>query len=176
MDVLSHSYATEPNKFIYKFLTDTGGSSDLSVNATSTAQQVFFWQNDTTTIALISRLNIQMQASGILPTDFGGISGGLANGLLISARDTNGASLMDFLDGSTIKNNAEFILLAGTDVDRETAGPGDDFLGVRWTIDKAGAKMEVKQGQSIRFTVQDDLSTITDFRVKAQGVYLPSVV
>jgi hypothetical protein len=134
----------------------------------------------------LSRVNLMILDGGIQPERFGGLLGGLANGLLIEVYDEDDVLRLDLLDGLTIKRNAHFTWLSGTDAP-VIAGVGDDKLPVRWSLHKAfvGGFQEgadpssstrdgllLPAGWNLRFTVQDDLSALTEFYAFGQGSYV----
>ena len=118
---------------------------------------------------IFSRALVNVTDNGILAEDFGGISGGLANGVEVFAEDTDGSVLLDYLNGETIKTNGDWTFLAGVDVARDTEGAGDDRLIVRWTLEKAGRPQLFKQGQALVFRVNDNISSITRLKIMIQG-------
>ena len=77
----------------------------------------------------------------------------------------------DFLDGETIKTNADFTFLAGVD-NKVDAGVANAARYVRWTIAKAGQALLLRGGEGIGMVVQDDLSGMVDFKILVQGVLL----
>lgn len=170
-DVSTSLNTSDAQDFIYKFLKNTAGSADMNVNATSTAQQIFWYGPSTGANTCVNRLLIMVLDANIEPTTFGGVAS-LASGVIITAHDTNGTQLLDFSDGKPIANNSQWTYLAGTDapVLDSGAGPGTDRVAVRWTIGRAGSSLNLRAGQSIRFTIQDDLSTLVEFRAMVQGI------
>lgn len=164
---------SDPSKFVYKFLREnnTAASADMNVNATSTATRVFQYSPGAGKYACINRLLILILDAGIQPALFGGITA-LANGVRITCNDTDGSELLDFTDGDNININAEWVHLAGVDapITDSGLGPGIDELAIRWTIGNAGSSLHLKDTQSIRFTIQDDLTGLTEFRATVQGL------
>ncbi len=118
----------------------------------------------------LHRVNVEIVDGGITPIKFGGISA-LSNGLGITLVDADNVELFDFLDGLTIKRNADWGLLAGVD-NAAYAAPADDHLPIRWTISKAtgGRPLSLLGGKKLRFTVQDNIAALTFFRIMGQGL------
>ena len=119
-------------------------------------------------VLLIEDVAILIVDGGITPTKFGGITA-LTNGIKIEAIDDDGTTvLLDFTADLTIKKNADWALLA--DTDRETiAAAGDDVEEVQWSLLSESGPMLLTAGQIFRFTVQDDLTGLTEMRVMAHG-------
>lgn len=105
---------------------------------------------------------------GITPSEFFGIAE-LTNGLTIKIIDADGATLVDFLDGLTIKKNNDWVLLAGIDNPILNAAGLDEFA-VRWTLSNGLSEpLTLKPGQKMRVVVADDLTGVSEFRMMAQG-------
>lgn len=116
----------------------------------------------------LTRVCISIVDGGLQPAKFAGLSA-LTNGIKVQCVDAAGVVLVDFLDGLTIKQNADWALLAGVDA-VVFASVGDDHLPVRWTLSKAtGEALTLTEGRMLRFTIQDDLTGITLFRIMGQG-------
>jgi len=173
MHVATKLSSSRPGNFIYKFLREdnTAASADMNVNATSTSTRSFQYSPGAGKFACVNRLLILVLDTGIEPALFGGLTA-LTNGVKITCNDTDGSELIDFTDGDAINSNAEWVHLAGTDnpITDSGVGPGIDELAVRWTIGKAGSSLFLKETQSIRFEIRDDLSGLTEFRAMVQGV------
>lgn len=157
--------ATPENAF-YGFAKN-GASSDMAVDGSSTA--VHFDVSASSGPLYIERCNVEIIDGAITPTKFGGVAA-LANGLLVKVASADGTTdVFDFLDGASIKKNADWVLLAGVD-NPVSAAAGDDEFSVRWTLSKGlGEPLYLAAGRRLRFTVQDDLSGLTSFQIMAQG-------
>jgi hypothetical protein len=103
------------------------------------------------------------------PAKFGGLTA-LTNGLRVVVVDADGNDVLDFLDGETIKSNADIGILTGVDAPIIPAA-GDDAIPIRWTLSNGVGEpgLELEPGQKLRVTVQDDISDLTFFRLFAQG-------
>ena len=164
-----------PEQGLYQYLTlisgatAAGGVIHMNVSAHPGSATVF-GVTITANRARIVRILPTIIDGSITITKFGGISA-LTNGVLVKAYDKNGAEVLDFMDGQTIKTNACWGCLAGVDTVIENAA-GDDAFGVRWTIAKGMTPdgIQLYSGESIRFTIQDNLAALTDFKAMVQGV------
>jgi hypothetical protein len=167
MDVYSRIGAALPSTFIFKFLKDTAASSDMAINATSTAAHHFDYTSTVDSVHIV-RVNMAILDVAMAPSKFGGLTA-LTNGLKFSVIDATGTELFDFTDGEPIKNNVSFGYLAGVDTIID-AGAAGDSLNVRWTIQRAGAALKLGTNQIFRASVQDDLSGLDQFQIMVQGL------
>ncbi|MHA1952031.1 MAG: hypothetical protein ACW987_19465, partial [Candidatus Thorarchaeota archaeon] len=144
--------------------TGSAGFTDMVVAASVTGSATFDWQCPINKEADIRRVNFLILDDTITAVKFGGI-GQLPNGCLVEllASGSGEEVIIDFCDGVPIRSNAHFSLLAGVDVD---LGPSSDQVAVRWTLSNvAGGPLRMTEGQKIRFTIQDDMTGIDEFRV-----------
>ena len=101
-------------------------------------------------------------------TKFGGIAA-LTNGVKIEVLNASAAVVLDLLDGRTIKNNAEFNYLASTTL--QITG-GADAVFADMNIGRGFSTIHhfhLPAGYKIRWTVQDNLTGIEEFRVLVYG-------
>jgi hypothetical protein len=132
---------------------------------------VFEWENERSQIAIVSRVLWDILGSAPTSTKFGGIAGGLTNGILIELVDAADVVQFNFFDGEPIRQNHEFGCLAGVDWDI-TAGQGLDALSIRWSLFKSGKELRVLPGFKLRIVVQDDLTPLGNMVTLVQGYYL----
>ncbi len=158
------------DSLIYEFFRETGGSNEMSVDGSITPV-AFEWENERTTPAVLNRTLWDILDAAPTATKFGGIAGGLANGLLVELVDPAGAVRFDFLDGSTVKQNHHFGTLAGVDW-LLTAGQGLDAVTVRWSLFRSGKELRLPPGFKLRVTVQDDLTLVDSMTIMLQGYYI----
>ena len=144
-----------------------GDSKDMNVDGSTTA--VHFDVLPSSGPLYIQRCNILIIDNNQTPTKFGGLSA-LDEGVMVRVIEADGTVLKDFLDGETIKKNADWVKLAGTDDPIRSPTSGDDEFAVRWTLTKGlGAPLYLCTGRLLRYTIQDDLSNLTQFEIMAQG-------
>ena len=102
--------------------------------------------------------------------DFGDITGGLANGLLLRKKYTDGT----YQNIVNIRTNADFVLNA-YDFDRYVAtNPGVGVNGQKWRMtfggeEKMGTVIRIGPGEDLEWVVQDDLTSLLGFQNIAQG-------
>jgi hypothetical protein len=166
-----------PGKFIYNHmrlkcgpLSKSGKNYDLNTNSDVTPS-TFEYEIPSGTTVDLARLNFIITGRGAFhPNNFAGIGGGLANGCQLQVIDSDSVTiLLDFNDGVPITTNDQFAKLAGVDSIAADSGNGDDWCPIRFTIQKAGKKMRLTEGQRIRWTNRDDLESIRRFQIMVQG-------
>jgi hypothetical protein len=156
------------DKLFFKFLRN-GGSEEMNVNGSVTPAAFEFSATGKT--HLITHLVVHIQDGGITPTEFAGLGSALSNGLLISVYDTDGTTeLLDITDGHPITDNGEFAHLQSEAPVITVPAAGDDDLHA--VIDFEGGLL-LDPGQSVRVTVRDDLTAVTEFHMLAHGRKLP---
>lgn len=163
-------------KAIIRHLSADGtssGSKDMAVDGSVTP--VKFWfeaqSSDISQNPVIVRLIPYVRDNAALdPADFGGIGGGLTNGVKFYVTDENDVQIVDLLDGLPIKTNAEWSRVM-YDVRIDRVGVGDDCLSGRWTFAKfmTGNGLHLSNGEKLVCEVQDDLSSLVDFSVTIEG-------
>ena len=157
-----------PENFLFEYLKDSG---DPEMNVDGTVAKIYEYVVPADKALVIARLNILMVDATIEPDKFGGLAA-LTNGLTIEALSPSDAVLKDYCNGVPIKATSEFIALAGEGFQVDKQGAALDQLAVRWTLAKAGNEVLMTEGYKFRVTVQDNLSTITKFRMMLQGQIL----
>ncbi len=158
--------------FFKRFATSTGGIDLNAAGSASTTPGVFFVSPSTAFApagAIIFDVNMSIVDGSITPAKFAGLSA-LTNGVKLAVTNSTGGVIFDFLDGQTIKTNADWALLSGNDAIVHPAA-GDDAFPIRWELERAGAKLLLRQGQQLRVTVQDPSSGISSWTAMAQGHY-----
>lgn len=158
-----------PEELIYAFLREPGDSIEMDVDGGTPV--VFTYEAPAGKKAIIQRVIFNILDAAIQPTKFGGLAA-LGTGCLVEVHDTDDSVLLDFLDGTTIKQNSDFAILASIDAPIVGAG-GSNQLPIRWTIGKSGKALKLLAGQKLAFTVQDNLVAMSSFRTVVQGYLLP---
>lgn len=154
----------------YQGVVDDTCQMQLTVGS-SGSPIAYSWGPPTGEVWVLSRINIYVQdgQAQFIATNFGAISP-LAIGCLWRM---NRRLLNTAVDFFSVKNNVEWCLMAGVDVEERKYGSGDDVLQVRWTITKGIATekfiMLGDNGDVLEMLVRDDLSDLTQFHCYAQG-------
>ena len=162
-----------PQDQVFQFLTDKNGNINMA-GASTTATATFTFSN-AIRASEITRLNMIMIDGQIRPQLFGG-EAALTTGLNLRIVDDKGVVRIDYTDQQGIRNNDEFGLLAGVDIDLDSVA-NNDALRVRWTLAKAtkdGGSHSVFLGprwvfQCIR---RDNLVGVTSLEMKIQGEFV----
>ena len=166
-----------PSAFIYAWLRQTSGNPpvsgddrDMNVNGSLATPGVFQWTVPLQRIAKLSRINIVIVDGGIGWNEFAGLGSDLTNGIMFETMFADGNPSLNFLEGEAIKTNSDFTALAGVDA-ISVAAAGDDVLPVRFSFFKSGSEIELRENESIRMMIRDDLTGVTRMRAKLQGIY-----
>lgn len=161
----------KPQKLVYEYLrhvSGPAGTDDANMNAIGSLGDPGIFEIDFGVHWLLNRINLGIFDAGPKSAEFGGLSE-LTNGVLIEVVDADGVVLQDFTGNRPVTKNADFHYLAGVDSIIET-GPGLDFVTIGFTISHAGDDMLLIPGHKLRFTIQDDLLGLTEFRAMGQGI------
>ena len=161
--------AKPPASFVLSNLTLAGTDSMVTSGAGSAktykytvpTDKVFDWH----------RTNVLIIDTAMDGSKFGGVTS-TTSGVQFHVVDSDETVLLhltDSLESSGVKNNGEFGLLAGVDVNIIDGTPNDTCL-VRWTIARAGAPMKLTAGQYIACTVRDDLTGLIRYHTQVQGI------
>lgn len=155
-----------PGKYFSKAAVDSGASSDLNADG-STTPIAFNVVASTGKKFFIHEIVIIMEDQNINYQKFGGIAGGLTNGLDVEVKE-GGEAARDVTAFGAVKNNAQFGL-AGSGL--QLTASSTDLLVVDFNIAGRGTTFELVDSNSdfFRVTVNDDLTAIDNFKVVAQG-------
>lgn len=117
----------------------------------------------------ITRIMIAMDTSGVPEfPDFGDIAGGLAKGLVLRRVDGVTRNIWNLKTNKEIAN----ITFDYTPYIAANPGIGINGLAARYTIagqDKHGVVVRLKQGDSLEAIIQDNLLSLLDFQLIAEG-------
>lgn len=155
------------NAFVFDFLRN-GGSNDLAVNGSVTAQS-FRYTPPTGFSFLLKDVNFVISSANNTNDKFGGIIA-LTNGITYKIFDKDDNLLNDFLGGATIKKNSDFNLLASS------SQVLSDVVAVNFNILNTGASIAIPPGGYVEVLVQDDLTGLTQFRVSVNGLLMPGEI
>jgi len=175
---LSKAGPRRPDNVVFAFLADSAGLPDMGVNTYGGTDSSHAYEYTVGSGFMFEpeRINFAMIDGGITQVLFGGIAA-LTNGCKMEWISGSGSVLKDFCDGQLIKRNNDFGWLAGVDANAiSIQGGGDDALLVRWTLGKSGGKITMLETETLRFTTQDSLGTITEMRAMLQGTLTPNVL
>lgn len=102
--------------------------------------------------------------------DFGDISGGLTNGMLLRMKYADGT----FYNILNIRTNADFARVAYDLSTYEATNPGTGVNGMKWRLtfggeEKMGTVLRLGANEDLQWVVQDDLTSILEFVNIAEG-------
>jgi hypothetical protein len=150
-------------------------NSHMSVNGSVTPQ--FFVVSGGTSPAHINRIIISMVLDD---TPYGNLFGDIAvpanqvqallNGVVLRHWNGTDYTLFNWKDNAGIQNTCYDV-----NIQSGTLGPSGEFgLSARITFngkDKHGSTIEIATGDRLQVIIQDDLTSLLDFRIMAQGHY-----
>lgn len=156
------------DEFVYAFLRN-GGSPEMNVDGT--VPKVFEYIVPNGKNIWLRRLTIAAHNSGMNPDNFFGLVA-LANGLVIEVLDNQDNQLKDFTNSEPIKILMHLSNLAGNDAGNtiDRLGAADDGAAIRWTFEKAGEPIFMREGYKFRITVNDNITGISFLRMMVQGI------
>ena len=152
-----------PKKLISEYLTNAS-SPDLNVDGSVTPVEFSYRPNKGETVN-IARLLIYLEGgTNFAAEDFANLATALTNGLTISFDGAQVASWRDNVDIVTTMYDVEGYASLNN-IARSISG--------RWTLNRAapgfaGVEVTYENGGVVA-TVNDNLSTLTQFRIRAQG-------
>jgi hypothetical protein len=153
------------NTHVFQWLRESGGSRDANVNGSITP--VLFEYTVTEGHADITRMIVAITDSGTFDATLYGNRVVLVNGIKVQIiRD--GAVLLDLLDGEPVLSNTDWAALCH-DFTYHDIGTGDNRATIRWTFAHAGSPLSLQVGDTLRVTVQDDLTELTGHYFQIQG-------
>ena len=93
----------------------------------------------------------------------------LSNGITVALKNSSDVTINDITDGVPIMKNSDWGRLAGVDVNPMSWGSGDDQTIVRFTFEKSGEPLELKDGNYLAVTLNDDLSGLVEHYFMVHG-------
>jgi hypothetical protein len=163
-----------PGSFIYRLLDTVGdgtGTKNANVNGSVTPVTFKLITEEGPHRNELYRMVVHIVDAGPLNADdYGGIAGGLVNGLDIGIYNADDSLLLDLLDGLPVKTNSDWGRLC-YDVKTLDFGTGtDDAVAVRWTFSKdMGGPIILEEGQYIGVTVNDNLTGLIEHYFTLRG-------
>ena len=153
------------NNHVFKWLRESGGSRDANVNGLGTP--VLFEYTATEDHVDVARMIVAITDTGTFDATLYGNRVVLVNGILVEViRD--GAVILDLLDGHPIHSNTDWAAMCH-DFTYHDIGTGDNRATVRWTFAHSGYPLSLMEGDILRVTIQDDLTTLTGHYFQIQG-------
>jgi len=142
-------------------LVNSGGSSDMAVNGSSTPQE-FTFTPPASEVWYVERLTWMFNDNGSAdPGDFAAIAGGLTNGVEIEVRSNGNTSTQGL-----IKTNIEVAQMFTEAAWTPTSGfMGGENVYMGSVIFRNSFRLSNSTSDYIKFTIQDDLSGLDFFKV-----------
>ena len=113
----------------------------------------------------VGRVIIFVEDSGNLLAGSYGALAGLTNGTLVTVCDADGNTTGQI--GHVIKNNAQWAKFCH-DSQPHDYGSGDNALASWWSFSDAGEPLHLGPGESLVFTIRDDLTGLVEHTFVAE--------
>lgn len=153
----------ERRPIFVKKLTDSIGSSDMSVNGVFTPVE-FYLQPLPGEVMMVSQWMFSLQDTKGFDVATFASNGTLANGLTLQL---NGVDML----GYNIKSNGDIASLV-YDMQLHTFGNTDDILVARWSLhDACGQPLRLTENDRLSVIINDDLSVVSSIYVQTYGYY-----
>lgn len=170
-----NNFAIPAGFMVYEYTAHVSGpvvagdpTNMATTGATADVPSIFEHAAPPNTELRIARLNFAILDGNPNLQSFGGL-GALANGCKLEVVNADGLVILHLDGGRPFQANKDFLYAAGIDMVIVNAAAGQDVVKVRFTLRRAGAAVILMAGDRIRWTIQDDLNGITEFRCQAQG-------
>lgn len=160
----------DPRDLMNAHLKDAVDSHALNVDGSVTSKHFTFTPGQHKQFLLLS-FNVIIADKSIDAGDFGGISGGLTNGIQLNVQADASKVVCDLGAGIKIKKNWDWAHICGMDwnIDRTDIM---NILTARLSLSGNFFATVLKAGQAICLTVCDDLTSLNRFEATVHGVYL----
>lgn len=155
---------------INQLLCTTGDGSGVTEMATATLAE-YMYKPGPGVVGVILSLHIGIEdASKMAANLYGGITA-LTNGIVISIKDLNGATIHNFTP-QPVQKTWHYGLMAGTNMTPEATAAGVDRVNIEYHIDEhIGGPCIINgdRGEYLSFNVTDDLSGLVSHIVQVTG-------
>jgi hypothetical protein len=150
---------------VYRYLDTVGdGSGTKSATGNYSSGATFFRINvPHNYFYSISTLIVHVEdASALGSDDYGNISNGLTNGILIGVYDASNNLVVCLCDGVAIKANSDFNKVAYDVVIDSYTVEADHVLNAQYDFRKSGSALFLPAEYSLRVRLNDDLSGLVE--------------
>ena len=151
---------------INRYLRESGGSEDMTVNGSATPVE-FDYTHPGAVLSVHRMLGLIQDTGNFDAEDYGALGAPLSNGMTFEL-DRADEDPVDLLGDRPIVTNAGWGALC-YDVNFITVGQGDNYALVRWTFTQSGIEIVLAPGDRLVMTVNDDLTGLVHHRWMIQG-------
>lgn len=152
--------------------TNGDGSGTINANGNYAVPTRFYIQPAAGRVIYVARIIVTIEdTSGFQAEEYGNLGAALTNGITLQ-RSINGVLDTNFTPVS-VKTNAQWGSYC-YDVDLKTWGTGNEFLLVRWTLERSGVGVVLDGNnlESLDIIVNDNLTGLITHHFVVQGHYL----
>lgn len=153
--------------FVAQYLKD-GSASNMNVDGGT--PKLYLIQPASSDVMVITKFVLQLFDAGAFAWGTFGFITALGNGCLFAIKDDNGV-IFDLLNAEKLQTNQNLDSELGC-LDIVISTPPDMMLSVEFDTKKVFGEPIILDGannQRLVFTIQDNLTALTDFRIKAFG-------
>lgn len=162
----TEAFAVSADRLVFEFLHEPGGSRAMNVNGAVTP---VVFSHVATTDEQIGSIHVHMSDGVIQADGFGGLSA-LANGVIISVLNEDGEEIADFGTAMhPMQQNVDFSAIGGTRYVRDATGGGNDIIIIDIQFNESGAELLLRKGETILWTVRDNLTGLVEFTTVLLG-------
>ena len=156
---------------LYQFLDTNGdgtGTKDASGNYSGGSITDFFIQPPIDKVYDLDRIIIQIEDNGNMDAGSYGNGINLTTGITVQKQDSAGNVLIDLLDGLNIFTNGEWARY-NYDIASTDFGTGANYVHIRWSFNKSGEGIILKNREKLVITLNDNFSGLNGHYFMAQG-------
>ncbi len=152
------------------------GTSEMAGVFSPGSPGIFFIQPASSENMYIYRFSLVIEDTVIGMNRFGGISGGLTNGVRIISR-INTTETLDILNGRTLQTNVDIAHLSPIGFKVEEVGSGEDAVLLELDLGQTGGPNELigAEFENIAVIIQDDLSALVNMEITASGYIINNI-
>jgi len=155
----------DPDQFLAAYLVN-GGSNDLTVNGSVTSV-TFGYTVPANKVLLMYRILFYIEGAAAFASTTFASGPALTNGVQLSAAGVVLASA---------KDNADFVVATFDFEGRKNMAKEDKSGAGRWTFSSAsGGPLRLIENETVEALIQDDLSSVSLFRMMIQGKLIDAV-
>lgn len=168
------SYQDSTVNHISQYLDTNGdgtGTKDSGGVNHALAAEIYYLQPPVGTVYFIGRMIVSMEdTAGMSATDYGNITSGLTNGVIVRVSDSSGVKFNLTDSDFPVKANAEWANYC-YDADVKTWSTGAEIFVSRWTFTKSGPYIVLNgdKEEKIEVVLNDDFSGLDSHKFLVQG-------
>ena len=143
---------------------------DIQATGNYATPTIFSLQPATGTRLLLARLIIKIGDNGTVDAGSYGNGISLTNGIIVRLQNDSG-TISDLTDGDPVFTNGDWATFS-YDVQNTEFGAGLNYVNCRWTLQRAGALVELdgNKNERIEVVLEDNFTGLESHTFVAQGI------